>query len=40
LILQPIDGEKATEDTQVQHILSEELDEALQGLARAALLVA
>ena len=40
LILQPIDGEKAMEDTQVQHILSEELDEALHGLARAALLVA
>ena len=46
LILQPIDGEKAADKpaaadgAQVQHILSEELDEALQGLARAALLVA
>jgi len=44
LILQPIadDAAKAAapDGIEVRHILAEELDEALQGLARAALLVA
>jgi methyltransferase-like protein/SAM-dependent methyltransferase len=50
LILQAVDGEKAAakqtadqaapDGEQVRHILTEELDEALQGLARAALLMA
>jgi methyltransferase-like protein/cyclopropane fatty-acyl-phospholipid synthase-like methyltransferase len=50
LILQAVDGDKtapkpvadqaALDGEQVRHILTEELDEALQGLARAALLIA
>jgi methyltransferase-like protein len=50
LILQAVDGEKAAakqaadpaapDGEQVRHILAEELEEALQGLARAALLMA